>query len=243
MIKDGVDESSVEGCADSPYLKSIADKKVDLHSPDLPVPVLWFRSVGHTHTAFVMESLVDELAHKAGKDPLDYRQKLLAGNPRHRAVLNLAAVKAGWKNPLPKGRGRGLAIHESFGSIVAHVAEVSLEGTKIRVHKVTAAVDCGTCVNPEAVRAQIEGAVGFGLTAALFGEITLEGGPGRAVELPRLPDAAPRRDAGGRGLHRPEHRETRRRRRARRASGRPGGRECPVRGHREAAAPHAFRPA
>jgi len=176
MVRNGVDESSVEGCADSPYLASVADKAVDLHSPDLPVPVLWFRSVGHTHTAFVMESLVDELAHKAGKDPLEYRRKLLAGHPRHLAVLELAAQKAGWKSSPPKGRGRGLAVHESFGSIVAQVAEVSVEGKAIRVHKVTAAVDCGTCVNPEAVRSQIEGAVGFGLTAALHGEITLEKG-------------------------------------------------------------------
>jgi len=176
MIKNGVDESSVEGCADSPYLKNVPDKRVELHSPSLPVPVLWWRSVGHTHTAFAMESLLDELALKAGMDPLEYRRKLLAGDTRRLGVLNLAAEKAGWKKSLPKGRGRGLAVHESFGSFVAMVAEVSVDGPRIRVHRVTAALDCGTCVNPEGARAQIEGAVGFGLSAALYGEITLKGG-------------------------------------------------------------------
>jgi isoquinoline 1-oxidoreductase beta subunit len=173
MVQNGVDQSSVEGCADSPYLEAIPNRLVELHSPSLPVTVLWWRSVGHTHTAFVMESLIDELAHRAGSDPLEYRRKLLAGHPRHLGVLNLAASKAGWGRPLPKGRARGLAVHESFGSFVAQVAEVSVEGGRIRVHRVTAAVDCGICVNPEAVRAQLEGAVGFGLSAVHYGNISM----------------------------------------------------------------------
>ena len=101
---------------------------MELHSPKLPVTVLWWRSVGHTHTAFVMESLIDELAHAAKADPLEYRRRLLAKHPRHLGVLNLAAEKAGWGTPLPAGRVRGLAVHESFGSFVATVAEVSVAG-------------------------------------------------------------------------------------------------------------------
>ncbi len=115
---------------------------------DPGVPVLWWRSVGHSHTAFAVESFVDELAHAARKDPLEFRRALLAKSPRVRAVLELAAEKAGWGTPPPAGRARGLAVHESFGSIVSHVAEVSVEDGRIRVHRVTCAVDCGVCVNP-----------------------------------------------------------------------------------------------
>jgi isoquinoline 1-oxidoreductase beta subunit len=199
MMKDGLDPSSVEGAADSPYLAAIANHLVELHSPKLPVPVLWWRSVGHTHTAFVMESMLDELALKAGADPLEYRRRLLARHPRHLGVLNLAAEKAGWGKPLPQGRGRGIAVHESFGSFVAEVAEASVENGRIRVHRVVCAVDCGVCVNPEAVRAQLEGAVAFGLGAALHGEITLKGGRVQQsnfhdYELLRL-DAMPRVEA------------------------------------------------
>jgi isoquinoline 1-oxidoreductase beta subunit len=176
MMKDGLDPSSVEGAADSPYLAAVANHLVELHSPKLAVPVLWWRSVGHTHTAFVMESMMDELALKAGADPLEYRRRLLARHPRHLGVLNLAAEKAGWGTPLPEGRGRGIAVHESFGSFVAEVAEVSVESGRIRVHRVVCAVDCGICVNPASVHAQLEGAVAFGLGAALHGEITLKGG-------------------------------------------------------------------
>jgi isoquinoline 1-oxidoreductase beta subunit len=123
-----------------------------------------------------MESLVDELAHAAKQDPLDYRRRLLAGEARHLGVLNLVAEKADWGKPLPKGRARGLAVHESFGSWVAQVAEVSLEGDQPRVHRVVCAVDCGICVNPEGVRAQMESGIVYGLSAALFGRITLKEG-------------------------------------------------------------------
>jgi isoquinoline 1-oxidoreductase beta subunit len=176
LAKDGVDLTSVEGVADSPYVKRAPVHRVELHSPDLPVTTLWWRSVGHSHNAFVMESLVDELAHAAKQDPLEYRRRLLAEHPRHLGVLNLAADKAGWGNPLPKGHARGLAVHESFGSWVAQVAEVSLDGDQVRVHRVVCAVDCGICVNPEGVRAQMESGIVYGLSAALFGRITLKEG-------------------------------------------------------------------
>ena len=176
MVKDGVDLTSVEGVADSPYVKRAPIHRVTLHSPDLPVTTLWWRSVGHSHNAFVMESLIDELAHAAKQDPLDYRRRLLADHPRHLGVLNLAAEKGGWGKPLSKGRALGLAVHESFGSWVAQVAEVSLQDEQVRVHRVVCAVDCGVCVNPEGVRAQMESGIVYGLSAALFGRITLKDG-------------------------------------------------------------------
>jgi isoquinoline 1-oxidoreductase beta subunit len=175
-IKNGVDNSSIEGLGDSPYLEKVSAKRVSLHSPKNAVPVLWLRSVGNTHTAFAMESMIDELAHAAKQDPLAYRLALLSDKPRFAKALQLAADKAGWGSPPPAGRARGLAVHESFGSIVAQTAEVSIEHGKIRVHQVTAAVDCGTMVNPQGLEAQIQGAVVFGLTAALFGKLTLAGG-------------------------------------------------------------------
>jgi isoquinoline 1-oxidoreductase beta subunit len=176
MIKEGVDGTSVEGAADSPYLTAIPNHRIDLHSPRSPVTVLWWRSVGHTHTAFAMECMVDELAHAAGADPLAYRRRLLKDHSHHLGVLNLATEKAGWGKPLPAGRFRGLAVHESFNSWVAEVAEVSVVQDRIRVHRVVAAIDCGTCVNPAGVRAQVESAVVFGLTAALYGELTFANG-------------------------------------------------------------------
>jgi isoquinoline 1-oxidoreductase beta subunit len=176
LIKDGIDLTSVEGVADSPYVKGTPVHRVALHSPDLPVTTLWWRSVGHSHNAFVMETLIDDLARAAKQNPLDYRRRLLAEHPRHLGVLNLAAEKAGWGKPLPKGHAHGLAVHESFGSWVAQVAEVSLEGDQVRVHRVVCAVDCGVCVNPEGVRAQMESGIVYGLSAALFGRITLKEG-------------------------------------------------------------------
>lgn len=176
MIQNGIDSSSVEGTSDSPYMKGTPNHLVELHSPKSAVPVLWWRSVGHTHTAFVMESLVDELAHAAGRDPLDYRRALLKEHPRHLGVLNLAAGKAGWGTPLPAGRFRGLAVHESFGSYVAQVAEVSVDAKGIHVHRVVCAVDCGTCVNPSGVSAQMQSGIVYGLSAALHGAITLKNG-------------------------------------------------------------------
>jgi isoquinoline 1-oxidoreductase beta subunit len=176
MIKDGVDNSSVEGVSDSPYVTGLADHRVDLHSPTNGVPVLWWRSVGHSQNAFVMESLVDELAHAAGRDPLDYRRALLKDHPRHLGVLNLAAEKAGWGTPLPEGHRRGIAVHESFGSYVAQVAEVSVQDGAVRVHKVTCAIDCGVAVNPLMIAAQMESGIAFGLSAALQGKITFKDG-------------------------------------------------------------------
>ena len=173
MVKDGIDQSSVEGAAayEVPHLR------VDLHSPRLPVPVQWWRSVGSTHTAFAGECMIDELAVAAGQDPVAYRLRQLKDHPRHQAVLKLAAEKAGWDKPLPKGRGRGVAVHESFGSYVAQVAEVTVrKGGQFRVDRVVIAVDCGIVVNPDVVRAQMEGGMGFGLSAALSGEIRIEKG-------------------------------------------------------------------
>ncbi|MGH9797824.1 MAG: xanthine dehydrogenase family protein molybdopterin-binding subunit, partial [Candidatus Polarisedimenticolia bacterium] len=175
MIKDGVDATAVEGAAELAY--EVPNLLVEWQAAPGGVPTLWWRSVGHSHTAFAVESFIDELAAAAGKDPLEYRLALLGRQPRHRRVLELAAGKAGWGKPAPGGRGRGLAVHESFGSFIAQAAEVSVskEG-KVRVHKVVCAIDCGPIVNPDTIRAQMEGAVVFGLSAALFGEITLENG-------------------------------------------------------------------
>jgi isoquinoline 1-oxidoreductase beta subunit len=177
MVKNGIDEASVEGVADSPYLEEVGARRVTLHSPRNEVPVLWWRSVGNTHTAFAVESMIDELAHAAGKDPLAYREALLRNHPRHLRALRLAAEKAGWGSPPPAGRARGLAVHASFGSIVAQVAEVSVgdEG-RIRVHRVWCAVDCGLAVNPLAVEAQVEGSIAFGLGPVLRSKLTLKGG-------------------------------------------------------------------
>jgi len=141
------------------------------------VPVFILRSVGHSHTAFVVETFMDELAHAAGKDPFEFRRALLDKHPRHKRVLELVAEKAGWGQALPDGRGRGLALHEAFGSFVAQVAEVSLSRQgSLRIHRVVCAIDCGPVVNPDIVHAQMEGGIVFGLTAALYGEITFENG-------------------------------------------------------------------
>jgi isoquinoline 1-oxidoreductase beta subunit len=174
-VKDGIDSSSVEGAADLPY--AIPNVLVDLHSPKVGVPVQWWRSVGHSHTAFVVESFIDELARTAGKDPYEFRRGLLANRPRHLGVLEFAASKAGWGTSMPRGRGRGVAEHFSFNTYVAQVAEVSVQdnGT-VRVDRVVCAVDCGRVVNPDIVAAQMEGGIIFGLAAALKGEITLARG-------------------------------------------------------------------
>src|SRR5258708_25215459 len=147
-----------------------------LHTVDVGVPVLWWRSVGHSHTAFVMETMIDEIASASGRDPVQLRRELLAKSPRVLKVLDLAAAKSGWGSALPKGRARGIAVHESFGSVCAHVAEVSLEGNNVRVHKVTAAFDCGLGVNPLTVEAPLHSAIAFGLSAALHGKITFKEG-------------------------------------------------------------------
>lgn len=179
-IKNGIDSTSVEGAANLPY--AIPNLAVDLHTPSIAVPVLWWRSVGSTHTAYATEVLIDELAIAAGKDPVAFRSALLASKPRHRGVLELAAQKAGWGQPLAPGkagekRGRGVAVHESFNTFVAEVAEVTVDANNaIKVDRVVCAVDCGLAVNPDVIRAQMEGGIGFALAAALYGEITLKGG-------------------------------------------------------------------
>ncbi len=176
LVKNGIDATSVEGASDAPYLKDIPNHRVDLHSPKTGIPVLWWRSVGHSHTAFVMESLIDELAQAAGKDPVEYRRALLKNHPRHLGVLNLAVEKAGWGGRPPQGRARGVAVHESFGSFAAQVAEVSVEDGRIRVHRVVCAIDCGIAVNPETIAAQMESGIAFGLSAALHSALHIKDG-------------------------------------------------------------------
>ncbi|MNF45682.1 Isoquinoline 1-oxidoreductase subunit beta [compost metagenome] len=176
MVKDGIDKTSVEGVVDSPYIEGLANHQIELHSPTTGISVLWLRSVGHTHTAFVMESLIDELATAAGKDPVEYRRTLLKDHPRHLGVLNLAVEKANWKAPLPDGHALGVAVHESFGSYVAQVAEVSQDNLAIRVHRVVCAVDCGIAVNPQSIAAQMESCITFGLSFALHSKLTLKDG-------------------------------------------------------------------
>lgn len=178
LVKDGIDMTSVEGASNLAY--AIPNLHVELHSPKLGVPVLWWRSVGHTHTAFSTEIFIDELAAAAGKDPYAFRRTLIQ-HPRLDGVLELAATKAGWGTPLaPKSgvrRGRGIAVHESFNSFVAEVAEVSVKPDgSFSVDRVICAVDCGIAVNPDQVRAQMEGGIGFGLSAALHSAITLKAG-------------------------------------------------------------------
>jgi isoquinoline 1-oxidoreductase beta subunit len=172
---DGIDAVSVEGAADMPY--AIPNLAVELHTTQVGVPVLWWRSVGHTHTAFAVEVFCDELAAAAGRDPVEFRRALLHGHARHRAVLDLAAEKAGWGSPLPAGRSRGVALHQSFDSFVAQVAEVLIaEDGSFQVERVVCAVDCGTAVNPGIIRAQMESGIAFGLSAALQEAVTLDAG-------------------------------------------------------------------
>ena len=176
MMKDGVDPTAVEGSAPEQY--EIPNAHVTWTEPKVGVPVLWWRSVGHTHMSYSKETIIDELAEAAGKDPVAFRLALLEKHPRHAAVLKLAAEKAGWDKPFSKekGRGRGIAIQESFNSVVAQVAEVTVTGDEIRVDRVVCAVDCGIAVTPDVVRAQMQSGIGFGLAAALHGEITLTEG-------------------------------------------------------------------
>ncbi|HLX22291.1 MAG TPA: xanthine dehydrogenase family protein molybdopterin-binding subunit, partial [Usitatibacter sp.] len=174
MVKDGIDSTSTEGVADTPY--AIPNMQVMLHSPDVGVPVLWWRSVGNSHSAFVMETMIDELAAAANQDPVVYRRALLADKPRVLKTLELVVEKSNWGAPVAKGHARGIAVHESFNSVCAQVAEVSLQGNDIRVHKVWAAFDCGLVVNPLTVEAQVQSAIAYGLGAALYSEITLKDG-------------------------------------------------------------------
>lgn len=181
LVKEGIDSVTTEGVVDTPY--ALPNMQVAVHHPEVNVPVLWWRSVGHTHTAYVMETLLDEMAAAAGKDPIAYRLALLdAKHTRHRAVLDLVRGKSGWGKAdatarlKKQGRAVGVAVHESFGSVCAHVVEVSVAGKQIRIHRVTSAVDCGIAVNPLTIEAQVQSAIVYGLTAALYGRITLKDG-------------------------------------------------------------------
>jgi isoquinoline 1-oxidoreductase beta subunit len=174
MIQGGIDPTSVEGALHLPY--AIPNRRVGLTTTDVRVPVLWWRAVGSTHTAYVVETFLDELAESAGSDPLEFRLAMMAESPRHAGVLRLAAEKAGWGGSLPEGRARGIAMAESFQTYVAQVAEVSIVDGAVRVHKVVCAVDCGVPINPDNIRAQMEGGIGFGLGAILAEELTLTGG-------------------------------------------------------------------
>ncbi|MBL8484129.1 MAG: xanthine dehydrogenase family protein molybdopterin-binding subunit [Rhodocyclaceae bacterium] len=221
LVKNGIDQVSVEGASTLPY--AIPNLTVDLHTPtDIPVTVLWWRSVGSSHTAYSTETFLDQVAAAMKKDPVALRLELLEKHPRHAGVLKLAADKAGWGKPLKPGkagerRGRGVAVHESFSSYVAQVAEVTVaKDGSLRVDRVVCAVDCGVAINPDNVRAQVEGGVGFALSALLHGAITLKDGiveqenfdtyaPIRINEMPRVevhivPSAAPPSGIGEPGV-------------------------------------------
>jgi isoquinoline 1-oxidoreductase beta subunit len=176
MVKDGIDPTSVEGAATIAY--AIPNLSVNLATTKFPVPILWWRVVGSSHTTFAVEAFIDEAATAAGEDGFTFRRKLLEHQPRMKAVLELAAEKAGWsKDPMPKGRGRGIAVAEAFKTFVAQVAEVSVdEAGHVKVDRIVCAVDCGTAINPDIVAAQMEGGIGFGLGAVLYGQITLKDG-------------------------------------------------------------------
>ncbi|WP_160287296.1 xanthine dehydrogenase family protein molybdopterin-binding subunit [Pseudomonas knackmussii] len=181
LVKDGIDQVAVEGAADLPY--AVPNLRVEQSLAEgIGVPTQWWRSVGHTHTAYSTETLIDEAATLAGKDPYEYRRALLDKHPRHLGTLDLVADKAGWKQPLAAGaegekRGRGIAVHESFGSFVAQVVEVTVKADKsFKVDRVVCAVDCGLAINPDVIRAQMEGGIGFGLAMALHSAITLKDG-------------------------------------------------------------------
>lgn len=196
MIKNGVDATSVEGAANLPY--TVPNLKIDLTTPKVNIPVLWWRSVGSTHTAYAMETFIDEVAAAAKRDPVAFRLSMLDKHPRHAAVLRLAAEKARWGEPVSEGRFRGVALHESFSTYVAEVVEITFRsGNDFTVDRVVCAVDCGIAINPDQIRAQMEGGIGFGLGAILQEELTLTNGvvdqenydsytPLRINQMPRI---------------------------------------------------------
>lgn len=176
MIKNGVDQTTVEGTSDTSY--DVPNFNVSAHNPKVNVPVLWWRSVGHTHNAFVMETLIDELATRAKIDPITYRRRLLKAEAKKMiAVLDLLDKNSGWRKSLPKGHAAGISCHESFGTAVACAVEVSIENKRPRVHRATVAVDCGVAVNPLTIESQFQGGLGFGITQLMArGAITLKDG-------------------------------------------------------------------
>jgi isoquinoline 1-oxidoreductase beta subunit len=173
-VRNRLDPSSVDGAIESPYAPQ--HRRIEYVMSDIGVPVGFWRSVGNSISGFYVEGLVDELAHAAGRDPFAFRRDLLAHSPRHKAVLEKAAAMARWSESPRPGHFRGIAMHPGFGSIVAQVAEISIGKDGLRVHRVDCAVDCGIGVNPSTIVAQMESGIVFGLTAALFGEITIERG-------------------------------------------------------------------
>jgi isoquinoline 1-oxidoreductase beta subunit len=219
FVKDGIDAISVEGAVSLPY--KIPNFLVELHTPtDIPVPVLWWRSVGSSHTAYSTEVFFDQVASALNKDPVAFRLELLSEHPRHAAVLKLAAERAGWSAPLSASafgerRGRGVALHESFNSIVAQIAEVTVRADgSVKVDRVVCAVDCGVAINPDNIRSQMEGGVGFALSSVLYGEITLKEGrveqgnfdtylPLRINDMPRVEVHIVKSDAAPTGIGEP----------------------------------------
>jgi len=173
-LRNGVSSTAVEGIVDTPY--AIPHVTVDYHAADPGIPVSYWRSVGYSQNTFFAESFMDELAAAGGKDPFEFRRKLLEKSPRPLAVLALAADKAGWGKPLPAGHGRGIALVNNIGSFTAEVAEVSVIKGKLKVHRVVCAVDCGHVVNPSGVEQQIQSGIVYGLSAAMKGEITIDHG-------------------------------------------------------------------
>ncbi|PWU01920.1 MAG: twin-arginine translocation pathway signal protein [Bacteroidetes bacterium] len=171
-----IDLSSVEGVKSSPYLDNVPDHSVELHTIDNNVPVLPWRSVGKSHTCFVIESLIDEMASASKKDPVEYRRGMLKNQPQYLGVLNSVAERSGWGKSMPTNYGRGVAVYDGNGSYVAYVVEIKMSGQKFKIDKVWCAVDCGIAVNPDGVKAQMESSIIFGLTAAVFGEITFKEG-------------------------------------------------------------------
>lgn len=176
FMGDIFDESSVEGIKGSPYLESCPHQSIELHVAEVGVPVLPWRSVGFSQTCFVMETMIDEIAFMTKTDPVAYRRRVFKDHPRQLTVLDLVTQQSHWNEPLAKGRYRGIAMNHSHGSYVAQAIEISIRDDKLKIHRVVCAIDCGLAVNPDGVKAQMEGAIIFGLTAALYGEITLERG-------------------------------------------------------------------
>ncbi|GAC1540217.1 MAG: hypothetical protein NVS2B4_19800 [Ramlibacter sp.] len=179
------DKTAAEGLFDQPY--GIGHQHIEHVATQHHIPVGFWRSVGHSHNAFFAESFIDELAAAVKQDPVAFRRRLLAGRTRHLEVLETAARQAGWGSALPPGHARGVALHESFGSVVAQVAQVAIEAGRVRVHRVVCAIDCGTVVNPGIVAQQIEGAVVDGLTAALYGRIDVRNGKVQQLNFPDYP--------------------------------------------------------
>jgi isoquinoline 1-oxidoreductase beta subunit len=174
-MKNGLDSTVHEGSSDIPY--EVANFKCDLHQVEVGVPVLWWRSVGHAHTGYAVEAFVDELLEAAGQDAIAGRLAMMGKSPRHAGVLKVVAERAGWTgSTAANGRARGVAVVESFGTYVAQIVELSPGDDGPRVHKVWCAVDCGVAVNPDIIRSQMEGGIGFGLGHALYAEIPIDKG-------------------------------------------------------------------